>query len=157
MAPTMSSPLSPNVASALRLSAEAQPRLGAGGLSSPGAVAGQFAAMLASLRDGAGESGDGDVALAGVSQPFGSVAATKSAGNEHKVALSAVSLLLQDMGEEQPVEAASEEDGAPRRRAEPPADVSDQVVAQTVATGAPTDGRWMAMLMASGQPADVAA
>lgn len=151
----MSNALTTAAATVLRQTADAAPRSGgAGGLGSPGAVAGQFAAMLASLRDG-GADGAAETAASGVSQPFGSVAASDAgAGGEHKVALSAVSLLWQDM--EQP-EAPSptmidyESEPAPRPRFEPPADVSMEVVATSIASGAPTDGRWMATLMATGQ------
>jgi hypothetical protein len=151
----MSNALTTAAATVLRQTADAAPRLGgAGGLGSPGAVAGQFAAMLASLRDG-GADGAAETATTGVSQPFGSVAGSdKSAVGEHKVSLSAVSLLWQDMEQPEapsPTTVDYESEPAPRPRIEAPADVSMEVVATSIASGAPTDGRWMATLMATGQ------
>lgn len=155
----MSAQLSPNVLSALRPSAEAPARLATEGLSSPGSVAGQFAAMLATLRDGgaaATETG-GATATVGAQQtlqPLQQSAGPVTSG-EHKVASSVVSLLMQDLGD-----AAANTDGASagevvpsRRRRQAPADLSNQVVEGTVNRGAPISAPWMATLMAAGMAA----
>lgn len=147
----MSTPLSPSVAAALRsATTEPTPRLATNGLSSPGAVAGQFAAMLASLRDAmADAAGSVPDATMGASQPGGSVIpAAKSADNsgEHRVGMAAVSLLTQDLGTDNSLNV----DESNSRRRPATQDVSNQVVENTIAGGAPTDGRWMAMLMNAG-------
>lgn len=154
----MSATLSPSVVAALRPSAEAAPRLATSGLSSPGDVAGQFAAMLASLRDAAAGAAavPAETMAAGASQPAGHVAAAAAPSDaEHRVGLSAVSLLMLESGGAAP--AADGGDAVSARRKPAAADVSGQVVQQAVASGAPSDGRWMAMLMAADPAAEAAA
>lgn len=152
----MSTPLSPSAAAALRsATTEPTPRLATNGLTSPGAVAGQFAAMLATLRDAMADAAGGtaEIAAMGVSQPAGAATAAtgkQTENGEHRVATAAVSLLLQDMGNDAPV---GDVDGGGSRRRPATADVSGQVLQTTVDGGAPTDGRWMAMLMNVGTPA----
>lgn len=147
----MSAQLSPNVLSALRPSAEAPARLATEGLSSPGSVAGQFAAMLATLRDaGAGATETvGGVGAGEAQQQTLPQTASAATGGEHKVSSSVVSLLTLDL-ENVAATAETVEPTPSRRRREAPADLSNQVVEGTVSRGSPISAPWMATLMAAG-------
>lgn len=148
----MSAQLSSTALLALRPTAEAPVRLATEGLSSPGAVAGQFAALLATMRDGSAEAGaasqNGAPSAGGLSNPGQNAAA----GGEHRVASAAVSLLMQDLNDT-PTASADEALTPSARRRLAPADVSNQVVEGTVNRGAPISAPWMATLMAAGMTA----
>lgn len=147
----MSAQLSSAALLALRPTAEAPVRLATEGLSSPGAVAGQFAALLATMRDGSTETATPPQA-AGFSNALSSAGQTAASPGEHRVASAAVSLLMQDLNEK-PVASVEEALTPSARRRQVPADVSNQVVEGTVNSGAPISAPWMATLMAAGMTA----
>lgn len=148
----MSAQLSSAALLALRPTAEAPARLATEGLSSPGAVAGQFAALLATMRDGSAETA---TAPQSATQQTGglSVGGQNAASpGEHRVASAAVSLLMQDLNDT-PATGAEEAMTPSARRRQAPVDVSNQVVEGTVSNGAPISAPWMATLMAAGMTA----
>ena len=147
----MSAQLSTTALLALRPTAEAPVRLATEGLSSPGAVAGQFAALLATMRDGTGENAAAPPA-AGFGNGLSSAGQAAAATGEHRVASAAVSLLMQDLNDA-PAAGAEEALTPSARRRQAPADVSNQVVEGTVNSGAPISAPWMATLMAAGMTA----
>lgn len=152
----MSAQLSSAALLALRPTAEAPVRLATEGLSSPGSVAGQFAALLATMRDGSAESATasqtGTQQAGGLSMGGQAAAGAAAGAGEHRVASAAVSLLMQDLNET-PAASAGEALTPSARRRQAPADVSNQVVEGTVNNGAPISAPWMATLMAAGMSA----
>lgn len=145
----MSAQLSSTALSALRPTADAPARLATEGLASPGAVAGQFAALLATMRDGmtaASPTAAQAASHAGGAAP--SSPQTAAGEGEHRVASAAVSILMQDMTDTAAAGADQALTPSARRR-QGPADVSSQVVEGTVNRGAPISAPWMATLMAA--------